>query len=104
MLLINDFYILKNFIILFRIFFKFVKKLMFNDSHVMASRNKNLGVKIVDNPYNKRQTDPFNTKNVNDERPPCLSKEGKLRLVQKSQQDIEGKLRVYFIFKKKDKY
>jgi len=67
---------------------------MFNDSHVMASRNKKLGVKIVDNPYNKRESDPFNTKNIIQGKSSSLSYQDKLRLVEKSQNEVENKLRV----------
>jgi len=68
---------------------------MFNESNVMANtRNKKLGVKIVDNPYNKRESDPFNTKNVIQGKSPSISYQEKLKLVEKNQNFIESKLRV----------
>jgi hypothetical protein len=68
---------------------------MFNDSNVMANtRNKKLGVKIVDNPYNKRESDPFNTKNVIQGKSTSISYQEKLKLVEKNQGLIDSKLKV----------
>ncbi len=70
---------------------------MFNESNVMANtRNKKLGVKIVDNPYNKRESDPFNTKNVIKGKSSSISYEEKMKLVEKNQNFIDSKLRVTF--------
>jgi hypothetical protein len=69
---------------------------MFNDSSVMASRNKKLGVKIVDTPYSKRETDIFNTKNVIKPRSSSVTYEDKLRLVEKQQNYVDTLIKVNF--------
>jgi len=70
---------------------------MFNDSHVMANtKNKKLGIKIVNNPYNKRESDPFNTKNTIQGKSSSISYQEKMILVEKSQNFIQSQLRVNF--------
>lgn len=67
---------------------------MFNDPSILASRNKKQGVKIVDNPYSKHETDIFNCKNVIKPRSSSVTYEDKLRLVEKQQNFIDTQIKV----------
>lgn len=71
---------------------------MFNDSSTMTTKKKNQGIKIVDTPYSKRESDPFNTKNIiNEKVPPSITYEEKMKLVEKNQKYIDNQLRVFYI-------
>jgi hypothetical protein len=67
---------------------------MFNESLVMASKNKKLGVKIIDTPYSKRETDIFNTKNFIKPRSSSVTFEDKLRLVEEQQNYVDTLIKV----------
>lgn len=71
---------------------------MFNDNkRVLTTGARSKGVKIVDNPYSKRESDIFNTKTVVKPRSSSLTYDDKMRLVERQQNFVDSQIRVKFI-------
>lgn len=67
---------------------------MFNDSSLAVAKGKKQGIKIVSNPYSKRESDPFNTKNFIKDTAPSISHEEKRKLVEQNQNYVDSQIKV----------